>query len=227
MEALQTIQSKLKAPKNQFNKFGGYKYRSCEDILEAVKPLLKEAGAQLVISDDITEVGGRIYVKATVTITAGAESVSATAYAREAETKKGMDESQITGTASSYARKYALNGLFLIDDNADADTEAYSTQQKQEPQQRPAEVDNVAKTFGGTVQQEPKGGKATPAESATINNLLLDKLPNGQRIFTEAEAKAYSASRTQYTAAEIIAQIRIEHDKRLQAAQSAVQQDLF
>lgn len=230
MEALQIIQSKLKATKNQFNKFGGYKYRSCEDILEAVKPLLKEAGAQLVISDDITEVGGRIYVKATVTITAGAESVSATAYAREAETKKGMDESQITGTASSYARKYALNGLFLIDDNADADTEAYTTQQKQEPQKRPAEVQNVANAFNGEVVSEKpalKGGDASMAEKTEINRLLGDKLPNGQKVFTAAEARAYSDSRKQYTAAEVIAQIRVEHEKRMTAARGNVPQELF
>lgn len=225
MEALQIIQSKLKAPKSQFNSFGGYKYRSCEDILEAVKPLLHETGAQLVISDEITEIGGRIYVKATATITAKNEAVSVSAFAREAETKKGMDDSQITGTASSYARKYALNGLFLIDDNADADTEAYSGNQK-----RPAEVENVAKVFNGEVVSEKpalKGGDATAEEKAEIRRLLGDKLPNGSKVFTPAEAKAYSDSRQQFTATEVIAQIRVEHDKRLQAAKAAVQQDLF
>ena len=116
---LAMIQQKLKAPKGQVNKFGGYKYRSCEDILEAVKPLLGDL--VLTISDDIVEVGGRVYVKATVSINSGSGSVSTTAFARESETKKGMDESQITGSASSYARKYALNGLFCIDDTKDAD----------------------------------------------------------------------------------------------------------
>jgi hypothetical protein len=116
---LATIQQKLKAPKGQVNKFGGYKYRSCEDILEAVKPLLGDL--VLTISDDIVEVGGRVYVKATVSINSGSGSVSTTAFARESDTKKGMDESQITGAASSYARKYALNGLFCIDDTKDAD----------------------------------------------------------------------------------------------------------
>lgn len=118
---LADIQAKLKAPKNQENKFGGYKYRSCEDILEAVKPHLQKAGAILTISDTIEEVGGRVYVKACATISDGANSISTTAYAREAEARKGMDDSQVTGSASSYARKYALNGLFAIDDTKDAD----------------------------------------------------------------------------------------------------------
>ena len=121
MKELVAIQQELKAPKGQFNNFGKYKYRSCEDILEAVKPLLAKNNAQLTISDDIVEIGGRVYVKATATLTVGSEIESVTAFAREAETKKGMDESQITGMASSYARKYALNGLFLIDDTKDAD----------------------------------------------------------------------------------------------------------
>jgi hypothetical protein len=116
---LATIQQKLKAPKGQMNKFGGYKYRSCEDILESVKPLLGDL--VLTISDDIVEVGGRVYVKATASLSSGSGNVSTTAFARESETKKGMDDSQITGSASSYARKYALNGLFCIDDTKDAD----------------------------------------------------------------------------------------------------------
>ena len=121
MKKLVAVQAALKAPKGQFNKFGGYKYRSCEDILEAVKPLLLEQGLQLTITDEPVEVGGRIYIKATATVTDGSETAAVSGYAREAETKKGMDESQITGTASSYARKYALNGLFLIDDTKDVD----------------------------------------------------------------------------------------------------------
>ena len=122
MEKLVQIQKTLKAPKGQLNRFGNFRYRSCEDILEAVKPLLD--GAQLIISDSIEVVeGGRVYVKATVTISDGAESVSVSAFAREAAIKKGMDDAQITGSASSYARKYALNGLFLIDDTKDVDTQ--------------------------------------------------------------------------------------------------------
>ncbi len=121
---LSQIQSEVKAPKGQFNSFGKYRYRSCEDIVEAVKPVLKHHGFALTLTDEVVEVGGRVYVKATATITDGKESHTATAFAREEETKKGMDASQITGTASSYARKYALNGLFAIDDTKDADTKA-------------------------------------------------------------------------------------------------------
>ena len=122
-QKLQGIQSSLKAPKGQTNKFGGYKYRSCEDILTAVKPLLGEWGCSIIIQDDIFEAAGRVYVKATASLADNDTemAISATALAREAETKKGMDDAQITGSASSYARKYALNGLFAIDDTKDAD----------------------------------------------------------------------------------------------------------
>lgn len=123
MKELQQIQRNLVCRKNKRNAFGGYNYRSCEDIMDAVKPLLDKNGCTLVVSDDIEEHGGRIYLKATATITnEKGESVSTTAYAREEEQKKGMDVAQITGSASSYARKYALNGLFCIDDTADPDT---------------------------------------------------------------------------------------------------------
>lgn len=122
MKELQIIQTKLKAPKNQFNKFGGYHYRSCEDIVEAAKPLLAENECTLTISDDIIMTGSRIYVKATATLTnSKGEKEQSSAFAREEETKKGMDSAQITGSTSSYARKYALNGLFCIDDTKDPD----------------------------------------------------------------------------------------------------------
>lgn len=122
MKELISIQSELKAPKTQFNKFGGYKYRKAEDILEAVKPLLAKQKCTLIITDDIALIGNRIYVKATATIkNEKGECEASTGWAREEETKKGMDGSQITGASSSYARKYALNGLFAIDDNADSD----------------------------------------------------------------------------------------------------------
>lgn len=121
MKTLNKIQKELKAPKGQTNTFGKYKYRSCEDILEAVKPLLGEA--VLTINDEVVMLGDRFYVKATVTLKEKEESVSVSAFAREALVKKGMDESQITGATSSYARKYALNGLFCIDDTKDADSE--------------------------------------------------------------------------------------------------------
>ena len=139
-EKLSNIQNELKAPKGQFNKFGGYKYRSCEDILEAVKPICQKNKTTLVISDTLENIGDRYYIKATAILydiedkanEIGAEqsSISNTAYAREEESKKGMDGSQITGTASSYARKYALNGLFNIDDTKDADTDEFTKQQQ-------------------------------------------------------------------------------------------------
>lgn len=121
MEKLIKIQSELKAPKNQFNNFGKYKYRSCEDILEAVKPLLLKYSCILTISDKIITVNERNYVEATATFSDGNSTTTVTASAREEGTKKGMDGSQITGASSSYARKYALNGLFLIDDTKDSD----------------------------------------------------------------------------------------------------------
>lgn len=126
MAALMRIQQRLKAPKNQRNSFGNYNYRSCEDILEAVKPLLEQEDATLTLSDELVQVGDRYYVKATARFMHGESTIETTAFAREAETKKGMDDSQITGTASSYSRKYALNGLFLIDDTKDADTDEYA-----------------------------------------------------------------------------------------------------
>lgn len=142
MKELITIQSELKAPKSQFNKFGGYKYRKAEDILEAVKPLLNKQKCTLTITDDIVMVGNRIYVKATATIkNEKGEFETTTGWAREEETKKGMDGSQITGASSSYARKYALNGLFAIDDNADSDTTndgQHQAAQQQTQTQQPA-----------------------------------------------------------------------------------------
>ena len=156
MKKLVAVQAALKAPKGQFNKFGGYKYRSCEDILEAVKPLLLEQGLQLTITDEPVEVGGRIYIKATATVTDGSETAAVSGYAREAETKKGMDESQITGTASSYARKYALNGLFLIDDTKDAD----ATNEHQKPKAAP----RPKQTPKPKAAAQPQGGELKAAK---------------------------------------------------------------
>jgi hypothetical protein len=127
--SLAAIQAELKAPKGNFNSFGKYKYRSCEDIVEAVKPLLADHRCHLILTDDVVAVLDRVYVKATATIWKGAEVIGqATAFARESLDKKGMDDSQITGTASSYARKYALNGLLAIDDTKDADTDEHTAQ---------------------------------------------------------------------------------------------------
>lgn len=138
-EKLLAIQTKLKAPKGQYNKFGNFNYRSAEDILEAVKPLNAEQGLLLTITDEIKEVGGRIYVVATATVSDGTDELKVSAFAREPENKKGMDESQITGATSSYARKYALNGLYAIDDNKDADTDEHKQQQDNAPKKQQAQ----------------------------------------------------------------------------------------
>ena len=133
-QKLSRIQAELKAPKNLFNKFGNYSYRNAEGIQEALKPYETKFGVMVTLSDSIEEINGRVYVKATATIydTDSAESIAVTAYAREAETKKGMDDAQVTGATSSYARKYALNGLFLLDDTKDVDSEEYQAQGKGE-----------------------------------------------------------------------------------------------
>jgi len=148
MIELNLIQTKLNAPKNQRNTFGNYNYRSCEDILEALKPLLKETGCTLTISDDVVLVGDRYYIKATATIAnEKGDRISNTAYAREPEGKKGMDEAQVSGATSSYARKYALNGLFCIDDCKDADTMDNREETGKKSTQK------ASKTAGGTTPQ--------------------------------------------------------------------------
>jgi len=154
-EILADIQSKLKAPKGQTNNFGKYKYRSCEDIVEAVKPLLSEHGAALILYDEIVGVGDRCYVKATARLFIGKDNISTTAYAREPESKKGMDGSQITGAASSYARKYALNGLFAIDDTKDADT-----QDNSQPEHRfkPGEKDQIVAQVNACLENGDEHG---------------------------------------------------------------------
>lgn len=168
-EALRAIQCELKAPKGQYNSFGKYKYRSCEDILEALKPLLMEHGVTLTLTDEIVLVGNRYYVKATATLNGSGEGehVQVTAYAREPEDKKGADQSQVTGASSSYARKYALNGLFLIDDTKDADaTNTHGKEpRRQEPEPEPSitqdqwqqlswSFNDCAAAIGATTQEE-------------------------------------------------------------------------
>lgn len=141
VENLLNIQQELKAPKNQRNNFGGYNYRSCEDILEGVKPILKKYGCTLTLEDEIVQVGERYYVRAEAKLYdfKDNKTYTVTAYAREQEEKKGLDAAQITGTASSYARKYALNGLFCIDDTKDPDTDEYAKKTGAEPK-KAAEV---------------------------------------------------------------------------------------
>lgn len=165
MKELVDIQSRLKAPKGQYNRFGQYRYRSAEDILESVKPLLGENGCTLTVTDDIIQIGARIYVKATATIRNGnGEMEQTTAFAREEESKKGMDGSQVTGAASSYARKYALNGLFCIDDTKDAD--ATNTHGKDEaataakPAAKPAAKQTTQQPVTASAQFAPSDADA-------------------------------------------------------------------
>ena len=168
--SLMVIQRELKCKKNQYNSFGGYRYRSCEDIVEAVKPLLSEQGLILTMSDEIVAVADRVYVKATCKVidVANGDEIATSALAREALTKKGMDDSQITGTASSYARKYALNGLFAIDDTKDADTEAYHNQTTQRPQSnKPSPISRL--------NHEIKRLNLTNTEVATIAEIKMGK----------------------------------------------------
>lgn len=165
--ALMAVQAELKAPKGQHNSFGKYDYRSAEDIIEAVKPLLKDNGLFLNMSDDIVLIGDRYYVKATVKVVdvVTGESVQTSALAREAAQKKGMDESQVTGTASSYARKYALNGLFAIDDNRDADTDEYARQTSQSAAgARPSRN-------AGNYKGEPQGGGSDEIRRKALHGL--------------------------------------------------------
>lgn len=182
IEKLLAVQAELKAPKGQYNSFGKYKYRSCEDILEAVKPLLKKHGASITISDELVQIGNRIYVKATATFwnteNNGGLPIENTAFAREPDTKKGMDESQITGTASSYARKYALNGLLLIDDTKDADTdenrnerENRSKKQEQKKQDAPVE-DRTGEPAYPDEDKMVEDLKAVAAQSEKVNSLI-------------------------------------------------------
>lgn len=162
-QKLLNIQNELKAPKSQFNSFGKYNYRNCEDILEAVKPLCKKHNAVVTLSDEIVLVGERYYIKATAQIsdTEKADTISVCAYAREEESKKGMDGSQVTGASSSYARKYALNGLFNIDDTKDSDgtnkgdndTEKPKAQPKQDKPKPSINLESVAKYFDVSVDK--------------------------------------------------------------------------
>lgn len=175
-EKLSAIQCELKAPKGQYNSFGKYKYRSCEDILEAVKPLLAKHKCALTITDDLRLIGERHYVCAGATLydTEDGSSVANTAFAREDEAKKGMDGSQITGTASSYARKYALNGLLLCDDTKDADTDAYHEQ---------------------TTDEKPKEDPKVAAAKAKANDVkkLLVKISGDKAIAQQVWNEQYKA----------------------------------
>lgn len=147
---LLAIQSELKAPKGQYNSFGRYNYRSAEDILEAVKPLLKKHNALLTLNDEVIQVGERFYIKAVATFDdLEGNKTTVSSWAREEDVKKGMDGAQITGTASSYARKYALNGLFLIDDTKDADTDEFANQNRVEASRKESKKDEKTEYKNG------------------------------------------------------------------------------
>lgn len=171
---LSIIQSDLKVPKNQYNKFGDYSYRNCEDILETLKPILKETGTVITLSDEIELLGNRYYIKATATLTDidSKESVSNSAFAREDEARKKMDGSQLTGSASSYARKYALNGLLAIDDTGDSDFLNNSTQSLSEPQRGTQNYNNI-----------PQNGNTEKYRNEIANILKAKEIPF--KVFTD------------------------------------------
>lgn len=172
-EKLSKVQSELKAPKGQYNSFGKYKYRSCEDILEAVKPLNAKHGVVLTVGDEVVEISNRFYVKATATFVdiESGEKIINTALAREDDAKKGMDGSQITGTASSYARKYCLNGLFCIDDTKDADTDEYRHQQERKPQENKPQERQYVKVVNGRTAVINSNGEYVDIENLTVEQL--------------------------------------------------------
>lgn len=192
MKELSAIQSRLKAPKGQYNRFGGYRYRSCEDILEAVKPLLAENACTLVVTDDIELVGSRFYVKATATIRNGAgESETAVAFAREEEVKKGMDAAQVTGSASSYARKYALNGLFCIDDTKDPDLQdgqASAPPQPANPRQQPPDAARAIAQVGAA-RDEAVLNSIVRASTALYGNTDFQNAVKARRTALRAAAE--------------------------------------
>ena len=194
-EKLLNIQLELKAPKNQKNNFGGYKYRSCEDILEAVKPLLKKEKLIMRITDELINIGERYYVKATVILTDGNKTIENTAYAREEETKKGMDGSQITGASSSYARKYALNGLFLIDDVKDSDATNTGNEPSKEEQKQHFQLVKksmeLAELTNTDYEELKKYYKVTSNADMTIEQLkdCVTKLETKKKKMENMEAK--------------------------------------
>ena len=198
MEKLAIIQRELKAPKDQRNTFGNYNYRSCEDILEEVKPLLD--GAILTLSDEMVEVGGRVYVKATALFIDGDYEKATTAFAREPEDRKGMDASQITGTASSYARKYALNGLFLIDDTKDADTMDNTKKDKATQTHEDATQDH----------QDDIPDFITPSQLAIVDGLLekLDITRKGLAGWLVSKKKLLEPDVTKLTQGDATAMVR-------------------
>lgn len=194
IEKIISVQETLKAPKGRVNKFGNYNYRSCEDILEAVKPLLAKQGLLLTLTDEPILIGDWHYIKATARVTDGKEEISTSALAREAEDKKGMDPSQITGTSSSYARKYCLNALFLIDDTKDADTDEYANESKKKAERAPKDptpeekgrLIQRAKALGMDIndilkQADWKEGTKLSMDSYIKAGIILDEIEASRR----------------------------------------------
>lgn len=190
VKTLSKIQADLKAPKGQRNSFGKYNYRSAEDILEAVKPLTSKHGLILTLSDEITLIGDRIYVKATARLTNGEQEVVTVAFAREEENKKGMDASQVTGAASSYARKYALNGLFCIDDTKDSD--ATNTHGKAEPKsatKKPAAKKTTSSNLFDKSMEHINASKDKVSAAKAVLNKYGDDFTKEQRTQLESIAR--------------------------------------
>lgn len=207
--ALMAVQRDLKAPKSNTNSFGKYRYRSCEDILEAVKPLLNENGLVLLLGDTIEQIGSRYYVKATATLidVATGDTITNTALAREPEEKKGSDASQVTGAASSYARKYCLNGLFAIDDTKDPDTDEY----RRESQNRAGasgngNANNVPRNGGNTTQTGAQAAKTANDKSSAVralNEEMKRTGASGKEVQQIAEAMVHKSSVNDMTAYEV------------------------
>jgi hypothetical protein len=200
-EKLQKIQLELEVPKSQFNAFGKYNYRSCEDILSAVKPVAAKYGCVVKVSDEMVEVGGRCYVKAVAWLMEcdGEGMEPAFGYAREEETKKGMDAAQITGAASSYARKYALNGLFCLDDTKDADST------NKHGKEEPASYEKAKQTFGGKATEEQRQALGDIAK--TFNLSPTDMIAKMESLYNVKSSKDLTAEQ----ASELLAIIQAEH----------------
>ena len=209
---LARIQRDLKAPKNLFNKFGNYRYRNAEGILESVKPLLN--GLALIVNDEPILIGDRFYIKATVTLTDGDESVSASAYAREDEAKKGMDGCQLTGACSSYARKYALNALLMIDDSKDSDDDSLSPKNPaNDPKSEPAFVPPPAEV--ATVQAvpeipKPEQKKVDPSPVQVFLLKAMKELRENRRITAAKNNKLFAEQRNALIAAGLAPDKKLE-----------------
>jgi hypothetical protein len=204
-EKLQKIQLELEVPKSQFNAFGKYNYRSCEDILSAVKPVAAKYDSVVTVSDEMVEIGGRFYIKATATLKdcesegGSGLSVYSVGYAREEETKKGMDAAQITGAASSYARKYALNGLFCLDDTKDADST------NKHGKEEPASYEKAKQTFSGKATESQRQALGDIAK--TFNLSPADMIAKMESLYNVKSSKDLTAEQ----ASELLAIIQAEH----------------